>query len=389
MEQTGTTKGFYYVHSDYLGSIEYVTDQNGSLDQELSYDPWGRLRNPVDWSYSSIPSPKFDRGFTTHEHLEEFDLINMNGRVYDPLLGIFLSPDPYVQAPDYSQNFNRYGYGLNNPMKYTDPTGEWFITAFATIGGAYLGGMQANGYELNPGNWDWGSANTYYSIAKGGISGYTFGATVENKLNAFSDIQKIRSGEMPSLYEYMNTRSEPSFYSDNLLASNEFGGYGDKPPLTPADFQALDAEYQLAYNTSYAFHYGNTYDLYNTDLFDFKSMTKVLRPKSTNFGPKLFAGKIRDTYMAIYSNHGIKVDGVSYFSPATSKSKGMGIIIDKSFFPIPNFRGGNTKYPFAIRIGGTQYGKSSDIATFYFKSYEALMRWGNFIRDPMTYYKTF
>jgi hypothetical protein len=46
--------------------------------------------------------------------------------MYDPLLGRFLSPDPYVQMPDYSQNFNRYSYCLNNPLIYVDETGEFF-----------------------------------------------------------------------------------------------------------------------------------------------------------------------------------------------------------------------------------------------------------------------
>ena len=57
----------------------------------------------------------------------------MNGRMYDPILGRFLSPDPYVQAPDMSQNFNRYSYCLNNPLIYTDPSGEFIFTLLATV----------------------------------------------------------------------------------------------------------------------------------------------------------------------------------------------------------------------------------------------------------------
>ncbi len=45
-------------------------------------------------------------------------------RTYDPAAGLFLSPDPYVQAPDNTQNLNRYSYCLNNPLRYVDPTGE-------------------------------------------------------------------------------------------------------------------------------------------------------------------------------------------------------------------------------------------------------------------------
>ncbi len=49
----------------------------------------------------------------------------MNGRLYDPVVGRFLNPDPYVQDPGFTQNYNRYSYCLNNPLKYTDPSGQW------------------------------------------------------------------------------------------------------------------------------------------------------------------------------------------------------------------------------------------------------------------------
>ena len=51
----------------------------------------------------------------------------MNGRLYDPLLHRFLAPDNYVQDPYNTQNFNRYGYVYNNPLLYTDPSGEVFV----------------------------------------------------------------------------------------------------------------------------------------------------------------------------------------------------------------------------------------------------------------------
>ena len=67
----------------------------------------------------------FEKG---HEHLPRFGLINMNARLYDPAVGRFLSPDNYIQDPTNSQNFNRYSYCLNNPLKYVDLTGEiyWY-----------------------------------------------------------------------------------------------------------------------------------------------------------------------------------------------------------------------------------------------------------------------
>ncbi|KWW31046.1 MAG: RHS repeat-associated core domain-containing protein, partial [bacterium F083] len=79
----------------------------------------------------------FRRGYTGHEMMPEFGLVNMNGRLYDPILGRFLSPDNFVQMPDFSQSFNRYAYCINNPLKFNDPSGEfaWWIGA-ALIGGA-------------------------------------------------------------------------------------------------------------------------------------------------------------------------------------------------------------------------------------------------------------
>ncbi len=71
-----------------------------------------------------LPTRLADRGFTGHEYLEDFKLYNMNGRLYDPVVGRFLSPDPYVQDPSFTQSLNRYSYCLNNPLKFTDPTGE-------------------------------------------------------------------------------------------------------------------------------------------------------------------------------------------------------------------------------------------------------------------------
>ena len=102
--------------------------------QELSYDAWGRLRNPATqaaYTPGSEPVLFLARGYTGHEHHYWFGLINMNARLYDPALGRFLSPDPYVQMPDFTQNFNRYSYCLNNPLVYIDQDGEfwWFFTA--------------------------------------------------------------------------------------------------------------------------------------------------------------------------------------------------------------------------------------------------------------------
>jgi len=143
--QGGTTT-YYNLLRDHLGSITHVVNaSNNTLLYEYSYDAWGRMRNVSSWtSYAPGSEPSLfiaGRGFTGHEHLPWFNLINMNGRVYDPLVGQFLSPDNYVQAPYFTQGLNRYVYCLNNPLRCTDPTGErwkwgWILLAEFLTGGA-------------------------------------------------------------------------------------------------------------------------------------------------------------------------------------------------------------------------------------------------------------
>jgi RHS repeat-associated protein len=118
------TENMHYALTDHLGSIIGLMNSSGSIEEEYSYDAWDRRRNATNWSYTGVPTTfLFDRGYTGHEHLDKFALINMNGRVYDPIVGRFLSADPFVQAPGNSQSYNRYSYCMNNPLAATDPSG--------------------------------------------------------------------------------------------------------------------------------------------------------------------------------------------------------------------------------------------------------------------------
>ena len=99
---------FEYVHRDHLGSVEAVTDQAGNELVVLGHDPYGERRKP-DWTGQLTKAEietllgahgeRVSRGFTRHEHLDRTGLIHMNGRMYDPRLGRFLSPDPIVGDP--------------------------------------------------------------------------------------------------------------------------------------------------------------------------------------------------------------------------------------------------------------------------------------------------
>ncbi len=132
---------YYATYSDYLGSITNVTDKNSVIVAEQNFDAWGRQRNPNNWNdYTTIPSPPvwLYRGYTGHEMVIQFSLINMNGRMYDPVLGRMLSPDNYVSTPYGTQGYNRYTYAMNNPLKFTDPDGNFVHLIVGAIIGAVV-----------------------------------------------------------------------------------------------------------------------------------------------------------------------------------------------------------------------------------------------------------
>lgn len=113
-----------FIYTDNLGSVIVVTDIAGTVKRRFAYNPWGARRNADNWNEAdNLSNLIINRGYTGHEHLDAFGIINMNGRVYDPVTAQFLSPDPFLQAPEQWLNYNRYSYVMNNPMLFTDPSG--------------------------------------------------------------------------------------------------------------------------------------------------------------------------------------------------------------------------------------------------------------------------
>ena len=176
----------YYIGRDHLGSIIALFRENGEKVFEYSYDPWGNLRNPANnqvYPLSENIKTMLNRGFCGHEHLWWCGLINMNARLYDPSIGRFVSPDPYVQAPDFSQNFNRYSYCLNNPLKYTDTDGKVALLLVAGLIGATMN-VAANWDNIN-GVGDFLKYATVGGVA--GVGGAAVGAYVAGAIG-FSGI---------------------------------------------------------------------------------------------------------------------------------------------------------------------------------------------------------
>ncbi|TQF67826.1 RHS repeat-associated core domain-containing protein [Pseudoalteromonas luteoviolacea] len=135
-ESNGTPE-VRYLHKDRLNSARLITDANGQVIAERNFDPFGKPRKASgglkeNAKLEDFATAKTKRGFTDHEHLDDLELIHMNGRVYDYNLGRFMSVDPYVYDVGNSQAINPYSYIMNNPLAGTDPTG--YIAIIPVIG---------------------------------------------------------------------------------------------------------------------------------------------------------------------------------------------------------------------------------------------------------------
>jgi len=148
--KTNGTRSFYYVQTDQLGSVRVVTNASKAIQTRYYYDAYGKQTLVSGTSVTN-------RGYTGEEHLNDFGLINLNARLYDPTLGRFLAMDPYVTMPDYTQGYNRYSYAMNNPLRYTDPSGEnpFLLVGLFFLAKWYYDGYQANNHQWNPIKWDW------------------------------------------------------------------------------------------------------------------------------------------------------------------------------------------------------------------------------------------
>lgn len=142
-----------YFHKDHLGSSTAMTDGNGSVSDTAMYMPYGGKRGSDEISVSSYK-------FTDQELDKASGLYNYDARLYDPVVGRFISPDSIVPGRFDSQAFDRYAYTLNNPLKYTDPSGHFIFCATAiAIGVTYTGVMAALDAAVI-GSVAWGIANT-------------------------------------------------------------------------------------------------------------------------------------------------------------------------------------------------------------------------------------
>jgi len=256
MKNFDESNGSYkFLHKDYLGSVLAISDEAGNKLEQRHFDAWGNFthlqigngaiitdKNIIDNSLLII-----DRGYTSHEHFGELGIIHMNGRLYDPLLRRFLNADENIQAPTNTQNYNKYGYVMNNPLIYNDPNGEFIAWFIGTLVGSYLSGVQANHGNWNPVKWDWKSTQTWTSVIGGGLAGGSYASGmksigsiagtkfIENSVVGFigGALNGIATGQNVFKSAITGGLFKGGFSEINYITSNFINTYSNKKNVVP------------------------------------------------------------------------------------------------------------------------------------------------------------
>ena len=127
------TERYEYLHGDQLGSLESASGATGTERGAFAWGPYGSRRK-ADWTgaldaagiktVADAQDQDARDGFTGHQQLDRIGLVHMRGRLYDPALGRFLSPDPVVADAGDGQGWNAYAYARNAPLSWVDPDGR-------------------------------------------------------------------------------------------------------------------------------------------------------------------------------------------------------------------------------------------------------------------------
>lgn len=228
ISRTGSTRKVEYLLKDRLGSVDAVVNSSGAVTEARGYDAFGKPRSGTwnDLSPAKIASTAVTpKGFTQHEHLNELELIHMNGRMYDYNVGRFMGVDPFIQFPLNSQSLNPYSYILNNPLSGTDPTGYCSaqtgshikscetVTATATMS-------------------DGSTQSESISVRKG-----TFERLVQR-------VEKAGNGANMSSTTVVGTQAEERDSTDQLGVASSRGNTGNPALQIPGKVQASCQGYQ-------------------------------------------------------------------------------------------------------------------------------------------------
>lgn len=236
-ENGSTTFEIGFFHKDRLGSAIAISNETGSNIEGRSFDPFGKPRKDDlgDNPNNVLGSVLYKRGFTDHEHLDDSQLIHMNGRAYDYNLGRFLSVDPYVQFVGNSQGVNPYSYIMNNPLAGTDPSGYIIDTVWDAASIIYDLGKIGYGYAsgddelVEEGAIDLAADTAAILIPFVPAGSTKIGRMVAEGADQASDMRKAKKAE-PSIESPSSKQANKS--GDNGADSNIKNNDGDPSKIS-------------------------------------------------------------------------------------------------------------------------------------------------------------
>jgi RHS repeat-associated protein len=147
--------------SDHLGSTTLLVDENGSQVERTEYFPYGAIESGGSEKY----------GFTGQENDADTGLMYYGARYYSPEFRVFVQPDTLLPDPYNPQALNRYSYCLNNPLRYTDPSGHFALPLDTILDGLFTlydtGNYILKPSEENKDNLKWSAASTLLPYVPG------------------------------------------------------------------------------------------------------------------------------------------------------------------------------------------------------------------------------
>jgi len=216
-----------FYHTDDLGSASVITDSNGNRKEQMVYFPFGTYRavGNINGTYDYDPSfPDVFYTFTDQEDDDDLGFYNYEARLYDPVLGRFISPDSMVPDPNNPQSLNRYSYALNNPLRYIDPSGNQYDEYDASWGDIWGGSI----YDT------WGSSwNLSFNLGSpitSSSSNYSYQNVTSSITSSYSNL------EATALSNWSSDQSIARQYIDQQVAQTLSMCKGQDPNMQNLDF---------------------------------------------------------------------------------------------------------------------------------------------------------
>ncbi|MBS3083598.1 RHS repeat-associated core domain-containing protein [Candidatus Pacearchaeota archaeon] len=211
----------FFYHPDHLGSTTLVTNESGSVVEDLLYLPYGDILSGDELSRFTYNGQESDR---------ESGFMDYGARQYDARFSRFIEPDPIISDPYNPQDLNRYSYTRNNPYKYVDPTGN-IVNVATAIAGAGIGATVSALYSAasqyhSSGSVNFGEVgkNAVVGAIAGGIGGLTFGlGTAAISVGGFAELsagQAVGLGAISGITSGRSAQLTSNILSGNSLSQN-------------------------------------------------------------------------------------------------------------------------------------------------------------------------